>query len=398
MNVQTQRRYDYYLLLAFAFTAISSIALQNFIWLAIAFFFFTHWRDHQKIDWPSNLFTAATLIFLATFFIGAVVGVDPLHSFKALNKYLSFLVLFPLGAMTLTSAEIRRILNVFIAGASICALYGIIYKHFILHQQRIDSFSGDKMVFGGMLMVSLIIVLIFLKKSPRNIWYWLAALVIGIALILTQTRGAWLGAAAGFFLLAWRLDKRWVFAGVLFFTGLFFILPKEYQNRIKSITDIHFSYTENMNNSSDNGKIRNASQSRLLIWISGARIIHDYPWGIGQGNLETIYPKYRFNLPPEELEPTIPHLHDNYLQICVQNGWLGLAAYLFWIFAFYFEALRFKPVDPEADRWNWMLVCVFTAILVWGLTEYTFSQQFMNIQFFFMGIAVLLWKNNSVKN
>ncbi|HXL72073.1 MAG TPA: O-antigen ligase family protein, partial [bacterium] len=137
-----------------------------------------------------------------------------------------------------------------------------------------------------------------------------------------------------------------------------------------------------------------ASQPRLLIWISGLRIIKDHPMGVGQGNIEDIYHQYRIDVPGNDID--VPHLHDNFLQILAQNGWLGLFAYLFWIFAFYFEALHFKTMDAEVDLWNWMFLCVFSSILVWGLTEYTFSHQFMNIQFFFMGLAILLWKRYSM--
>jgi O-antigen ligase len=382
------RRYDYYALLAFAFTAVASIAFQNLIWVSIALFLFLRLTRPGKINWPSNLFAAATILFLATFIIGALLGVNPSKSFETVHKYLTFLVIFPLGAMALSLLDVRKLLHFFIAGAWVCAVYGI-GKHFLLNQDRIDSFSGDKMVFGGMLMASLLIVTFLLKSSPKNPWLWLSLAVIGTALIFTGTRGAWVGALAGSFFLMRGLSKRYLWGGVLILICLFFLLPSQYQDRIKSITDIHYSYTINMMDKADNGKIANASQPRLLIWASGLKMIRDFPLGVGQGNVEDVYPRYR--IPTNDSEPTVPHLHDNFLQIAAQNGWLGFAVYLFWIFAFYHDALRFKPSGPEADQWNWMFLSVFTAIWVWGLTEYTFSHQFMNIQFFLLGLQTNLW-------
>ena len=131
-----------------------------------------------------------------------------------------------------------------------------------------------------------------------------------------------------------------------------------------------------------------ATQTRLLIWAAGWHIIEDYPWGVGQGNVSKLYPQYK----PSVLdEPNEPHLHNNYLQICAQNGWIGLAAYLFWIGAYLWTSLKFKG-RPEGMEWNWAFVCVFVSILIWGLTEYTFSHQFMNIQYFLIGLQVILWK------
>jgi hypothetical protein len=35
---------------------------------------------------------------------------------------------------------------------------------------------------------------------------------------------------------------------------------------------------------------------------------------------------------------------------------------------------------------NWIFLSILTAILVWGLSEYTFSHPFMNVQFFLSGL------------
>ncbi len=386
-NSASFNRYDYYALSAFALTAVASIALQNFIWLSIALFLFFSFKHSKKITWPSSLFTTATLFFLATYFIGAIAGINPAKSFQTVHKSLTFLLIFPLGAMALSTADIRKLLNFFIAGATLCAVFGI-GKHFLLHQDRIDSFSGDKMVFGGMLMVTVLLITSLLTANPKNHWLWASLGIVFWALILTQTRGAWLGVVIGFILLTWRINKKWLWFGLALFALSFLVAPQEFQKRLESIASIQLTH---------NGQheVIGANQPRLLIWISGLRIIKDHPMGVGQGNIEDIYHQYRIDAAGNDID--VPHLHDNFLQILAQNGWLGLAAYLFWIFAFYFEALRFKPSSEEVGLWNWMLLCIFSAILIWGLTEYTFSHQFMNIQFFFMGIAVLLWQRYEKK-
>ena len=384
MDTRTStRRYDYYLLLAFAFTAVASIALQSLIWVSIALFLFFHIKKSQKITWPSSLFAIATLLFLGSVVLGAILGVNPVKSFQTVYKYLTFLILFPIGAMALSIVDIRKLLYFFIAGASICALTGIIYKHFILHEARIDSFSGDKMVFGGMLMVTLILIVSFLTTHFKNYWLWISLGLVAWALLLTETRGAWIGAVVGFILLTWKFNRRFLLISLLICVVSFFFLPRSFQDRAKSIFNIHVSYDAQH-------QIHGASQTRFLIWSAGLKIIHDYPLGIGQGNLEDVYPRYRINIPFSEL--TVPHLHDDLLQVLAQNGWQGLAIYLFWIFAFYFEALRFKSIEPELNQWNWTFLCVFSAILVWGLTEYTFSHQFMYVQFFLLGLQINIWK------
>src|SRR6185369_7933471 len=139
------------------------------------------------LDRPKGLFPAATLFFLLSFFLAALTGINPSNSFHTVHKSLTFLMIFPLGAMALQTAEIRKLLFAFVYGAAFCGLFGI-GKHFILHQDRIDSFSGDKMVFAGMLMAGLLLLLVLLKDSPRQILLWASLPLIGTALVFTQTR------------------------------------------------------------------------------------------------------------------------------------------------------------------------------------------------------------------
>ncbi len=371
------------LLLAFAATAVASISLQNIlIWPTVILFFFAHWKSKQKITWPRGLFAWATLAFTASFFLGALWGVDPANSFRTVFKYLTILLPLPIGAMALGWKEIRKLLLFFTYGAAFCALVGI-GKHFFLHEDRISSFSGDKMVFGGMLMAALLFQILFLKDEPWMPWHWVSLASLGWALLLTQTRGAWVGFVAGAAQLLWKLQRKWLLAGAGLLVLCYFLLPPALHERIRSIFDVSMTYSRS-------NPYGNASQSRLLIWAAGWYMIEDHPWGVGQGNVEKLFPQYR---PPVLPEPTEPHLHDNFLQICAQNGWIGLGVYLFWIACYYWTAWRFKPRDIFSGNLNRALLCVFSGVLVWGLTEYTFSHQFMNVQFFLLGLQACLWKN-----
>ena len=370
-------------LYAFAATAVASIALQNFIWVAVALFLFFRMKDRQKIAWPSGLFTVVTLIFLATFFLGALVGVDPANSFHSVHKTLTLLLIPLVGAIPLLLKDIKKLLLLYNYGAAFCAVHGI-WAHFWLQQDRIYSFSGDKMVFGGMLMTSLLIQILFLKIHPRNVWHWSCFAFILWALLLTETRGAWIGCGAGLLVLGWHAGKKWVGFGLAALVLSYFLLPGSLQDRVKSITNLEISLNEKQ-------EITNSTQPRLLIWISGLKMIKDHPWGVGQGNVEKVFPRYRLGA-LDRYEPTVPHLHNNILQVLAQNGWLGLAAYFFWIFSLLGSTLRAGFKGGEAGELNLVLLAVFFAVLVWGLTEYTFSHQFMNIQFFLLGLQINLWK------
>ena len=168
------------------------------------------------------------------------------------------------------------------------------------------------------------------------------------------------------------------FGGIVLLFFTFFLLPANYQKRIKSISDIQMAYSRS-------NPYGNATQSRFLIWAAGYYIILDHPFGVGQGNVSEIFPKYK---PPILLEDNVPHLHNNLLQICAQNGWIGLGAYLFWIFSYLITFFKFNRGKTDSTNLNWAFNSIFLAVFVWGFTEYTFSHQFMNIQFFLLGLQI----------
>jgi O-antigen ligase len=165
-----------------------------------------------------------------------------------------------------------------------------------------------------------------------------------------------------------------------------FVLPKPWQDRLLNSAHIWVTYDAP-------GKPHAANETRILIWAAGWEMIKDHPLGVGQGNLSTLFVNY---LSPESpmvrSEPDVPHLHDNFLQVTAQNGWQGLVAYLAWIACFGVAAWRFSSKDGQAEDLNRAFTAVFLGVLVWGLTEYTFSHQFMNFQFFTLGLQMALWR------
>lgn len=80
------------------------------------------------------------------------------------------------------------------------------------------------------------------------------------------------------------------------------------------------------------------------------------------------------------------------MQITAQNGYLGLVIFLGWILAYGWGVFTFKTEDPMTGDLNWIMTCCFAGALAWGLTEYTFAQQFMYLQFSLIGLQWGLWK------
>lgn len=385
-----------FFLSAFAAAATASVALQNLLWAAVAAWAVHAWSSGSRPHPPRRAFTWATLAFLASYFVSSALGVDPATSFQSVHKYLVLLALFPIAAMGLRGREAQKPLYLFTAGAAVCSVWGIL-KHFFgfdqptasshllrafqtafVHEDRIRSFSGHYMVFGGLLMCAVLLGFHFLRENPRDRWAWVFLALNLYALDLTQTRGAWLGLAVGFLVWGFFTNRRWLAWGLAALAAAFLLFPTQGRQRIFNLVE-------------RNGFFQNSSDmERVHIWRAAFRIVKDHPvFGIGQGNAEKVYPAYK---DPEALEPTVGHMHNNFLQVMVQNGWVGLAVFLFWLGAYAWTVGRERPSDPEDRRLHFTLSCLFLATMVWGMTEYTFSHQFMSVQAFFLGIQLGLVK------
>ncbi len=244
----------------------------------------------------------------------------------------------------------------------------------------------------------------FLTRGPRigQAAALCASGVIGVCIILTWSRGAWLGLLFGgfVFVLIWsRRSMYLIFAGVASIPFLPLILPDSIIHRFTSIgnmTDTSTSY-------------------RVNIWRGTVHMLEDY-WhcgiGIGEAAWDTVYPRYAL----AAIE-TAPHSHNLYLQTWIESGLIGLILLIafLWLlcqanFSFYrelaamrktivdsFSVTRLKPTargdepairptavrqggsDPAAAEkeitalrlYAAAPLCGILATLVQGLTDYT---------------------------
>jgi O-antigen ligase len=367
-------RWSWQVLLFFAATAAFSIVWQHSIWVAVLLWLLAWAKGRVKPLWPQGPFALATLLFMASFFTGALFGVDPANSFGTVHKVLTYLLFFLIGAMGLGRDQVKKLLFFFVVGASFCGIWGI-YQHLFLGKARMASFGGHIMTFGGILMTALLLEAYFLHQEPKKVRHWAVTGILGLTLLFNKTRGAWLGFGAGLFGLLGTFRRRWVLPALGIAVASYFLLPSAYQLRVKSIWD---------------PTIRHTNIERLLMWKSGWAISQDHPlFGIGHDNIGDIYPTYRLQ---GTRDGSIAHLHNNFVQVLVQNGWTGLLAYLGWIGTYLWTALRKRRWPKGTEELNLLLTWVFVAGLIWGLTEWTFSHQYMNLQAFLLGLQANLWR------
>ena len=176
-----------------------------------------------------------------------------------------------------------------------------------------------------------------------------------VCMILTFSRGAWLGllfAGAAFFVL---LSPRLILLAPAALAGLYFALPETVISRFTSI-----------------GNLKDASTSyRVSIWRGTLAMLKDY-WlcGIGPGDaaFNAVYPAYSLS------GISAPHSHNLFLQIVCDVGICALAVFLILLFVFF--RMMCSAMSRERNPDSRLLQIALTAgvfgFLVQAMTDYSF--------------------------
>jgi O-antigen ligase len=216
--------------------------------------------------------------------------------------------------------------------------------------------------FSGILVIVTLLSLsqaLSRTASPRERWFaGGATLLLILGLLFSLTRGAWVGFGTGVILLLILQQRaRWLWVLPVVIALLFLAGPRELRVRLQHT--ILFN--------------KEASGERVLIWKAGLQMAKEFPvLGVGTDMVKPLYPDYRL---PGAKQPTVGHLHNSPLQVTVERGTLGLAAWI-WIWVSFFvlgiKILKNLPKGPGYEMVVASLAAV-TAFLTAGLFEYNFG-------------------------
>lgn len=193
-------------------------------------------------------------------------------------------------------------------------------------------------------------------------------------LILTWSRGGWLGIAVATMIFLVVLDRRFIVLGILGILALLPMLPHDILLRLGSIGSMSDSSTA----------------YRVYIWMATMDMLRDYwMFGIGTGvaAFHCVYPGYSFNA------VSAPHAHSLYLQMFCECGILGLVAIL-GVFISAVRTLcgalsRTKGIQNRA----WMAAALggLAGFAVQSATDYSFYNYRVTLMFWVVvGLAAAL--------
>ena len=274
------------------------------------------------------------------------------------TKQLVLFLMVPLVYRFATGQRALTMITVILSFAAASATIGIV-QYSILHfdnlGQRPQGTLGHYMTYSGLLMLVLGVALARILFGHRE-RVWAAAVVpaLAVAIALTLSRSAWVGACAAAALLLTLKDFR-LLAVLPVVAAIFFaIAPATVTKRFASIFD--------MNDPS--------RRDRVAMLHEGAHMIRAHPLvGVGPNMVQPLYPQYR---DPAAVNDVNPHLHNVPVQIAAERGLPALAIWL-WFVVSLIVSLVPRLREPQTRFLAASALAAVTAMLAAGLFEHNFG-------------------------
>jgi len=344
------------LLLGFVASLQVSIALANVLlagtlmtWAAMLV------RDRVRPSAPA--FLIPLLAYGAMTLVSAAFSVDPLTSVIDSKQ----LVLFAVVPAVYDLARGRRaatVIDVIVTVGAASAAFGII-QYGMLHYDslrlRPQGALTHYMTYSGVLMLVICAAMARLVFGSRDrIWPALVMPALVVALALTLSRNAWVGACVAVGLLLVLKDFRLSAVLPVAIAVMFAMAPDGVTSRMMSM----FDATDPSN------------QDRLAMAEVGVRMIGSDPLtGVGPNMVPRVYEAYR---PDYAVNASNPHLHNVPLQIAAERGLPALAVWLWFIVALSLGLFRLFRQGQGGVLAATGLAAV-VAMLAAGMFEYNFG-------------------------
>lgn len=339
----------------------------------------------------SPTFTPIHLLVLRDWSVSTVAtAMSPVKAaaFTGWTKLTLYLLLFALMARVLKSPRLRSgLISVYLHASLIVSVYGLQQwftgapplatwvdpESTTAKLTRAYSYLGNPNLLAGYLLpaiaLSLAAMLVWQRWLPKALALTMF-LVNTYCLIVTWSRGGWIGTVVMFFIFGvllvywWSVHlpqqwRRWAIPGVLGGSVLLLLLAVLL---VEPLRDRFLSIFVGRKDSSNN--------FRINVWSSVVRMIRDRPiLGIGPGNtaFNKIYPPYA------QARFTALSAYSIPLEIAVETGIIGLSCFL-WFLAVTFSSgvrqlERLRTIANPQGYWLMAAIASLGGILGHGLVD-----------------------------
>lgn len=315
-----------------------------------------------KVDMP-------IVLFLVIITISTITSISPADSLRDLALHiggLSFLIVM-INSVN-NKQDFNIIVTVLVFSATLVALYGLLQyvvgvdvdKAWLdlennpgIRTRVYSVFNNPNILAEYLVMIIPLSVSIFWysKKLSKKIIFLGTTLIMVLALVLTSSRGGWIGFAFSALVFILLIEKRLLLTLIPISLGGLFLLPDSIINRIMSI-----------------GNLADSSNAyRITMWEITLDIIRDnWMAGVGFGHLP-------FKQTFETYIRTMPtfHAHNTYLETAAEMGIPGLVAFILFLFVLFKYGIKelIKQDDKYIRVMGAGILSGLAGVLFHGLVE-----------------------------
>ena len=338
----------------------------------------------RRLSFPAPPWTfAAIVLLLAIMALSIPLGIDPEKSLRFFPGYAWVFLLPFLYWGLLADPRVRdRSLRALAISGALAGYYGLA-QHFTTAVWESDTTPfqlasggyiavgtlGHHLTYAGVLLPVFFLALGLVLDSRR--WFWLPVLLgVGLGLVFSFARSAWIGLAAGLLILGFLRGRRQfllITGALLVGLAVLLVASPVFRERLVSLLSL-------------------GDTPRMRLWHTSLLIARDYPWmGAGVGSFGTLFPIYRV---PGYYMATM-HPHSDPLNILVETGILGLLAWLT-VWAVFFRETGQSRQGPRV----WLpdaLRAGMGAMLIAGLGQcYVADEEVAQVWLFLATAALVL--------
>jgi O-antigen ligase len=306
--------------------------------------------ETPRFFWPLVAYAALTLL-------SAGFSRNPMVS-VADSRQLTLFLLVPIVYDFARGNRARTLLSVILTIGAASALIGVVQYGILNYDnlgRRLQGTLSHWMTYSGTLMLVICAAAARLVYDPRDRGWALAIMpALLVSLVLSFTRSAMAGTAAGIAVLLLMKDFRLVALLPVVLAGVLAIAPTALTNRIYSTFDL--------------ADLTILDRAAML--QAGAAIVTDHPLtGVGPDQIREVYPAYRV---PWAVQASNPHLHNVPMQIAAERGLPALAAWLWFIGLLVVSLVPLMKRGRHRALTSAALSAV-AAMLAAGMFEYNFG-------------------------
>ncbi len=358
------------------------------IWTAFSLVIKSLITDDFK--WKKDGVGIFIILMLAVLLISSLTSFARMGSMKVWLMYFVFLAFYFVIINTVkTKEQLYGLLKLFVISGALVALYGIMQyafgwtttnawideEMFEDSTMRVYSTLGNPNVLGEYLLLVLPLAAVYMIKYKwKEISKWAYGaifLVLALCLVLTQSRGCWIGFILSVIIFVTFYEGKWWGFIPIVLCILPFVIPQTIVDRIMSV-----------------GNMQDSSTSyRVYIWLGTLGMMKHY-WlggiGMGEAAFSQVYPFFSYNA------IVAPHSHNTFLQLLVEAGISGLIVFVIMQVVFIKNMSNVYRLG-EKKSINSMLSLALASGVIGFLAQSMFDYTFYNYRvmaIFFMVLAL----------